>query len=1788
MPTSTKSYLRNRRQEKRKIQIDVNIGAPQIVIPLSSQGTLIVDLGSVILTNDIRDKNDAVTLVQENDEEEYLTPESSLLVNDGPLEEEMTYYSINTIPTDIEYASFSLSVRDIQVGYSVDLSQIVEKFSIHFLVQHRLDHLWPLINISSTIQNMVLHLNPQVIQILYDSIHPWIALIDISITKHHYQSDVWPVLNFRLDEISVQLNDESQALCDIRMQNIDLSLTNNHRVKNLVFTLQTLTIFDGMQHDGEKYDFLLKTNQISTNLNDNFIRIHTDFSTTPVSHESNLNVDVNADKLDFAFNPKTICALVNSLLNIKLLSWSENKKTNSISCRINTTFRELNIFVTEITSMLLSTELHLQNISLNTSLNPFSILEMTMTSIQILDLLSYPQQSTTALIIDHEVSRSAALHLSLKNTENNTHNLSLKIASVSYIHSLKIIDTVQQTLDYMTQNCHLINNQATNTKNYITSSTLSIDLRTLKITFPVDITLQLGQIRIRNDAIDIDRIEMKSNHISLSQHTTYWPLLENISIVFNLQMSDASIKINSELISPLRIYLSQHRIKLLQQLLQTPFVRHTSSLSSTKFVFHLHSIEMVVILQTDRNDELVTVCEAVLNQCQMIYESESTQIKRIALQLASLHMKEHRMNSDESLIALTSVHLTDNQHERIDIKLGKIAIRFTKSTWKILSEIIDIIDSSGIQEKKNHPKEILVNIDSIACLFQDDRTLLMNIDLQRFNVSVRSSIIHGQLSFISIRDLTTIDQLYSERLYTTGTNVIVFTLTIEEDHNANHFVCSQFQLQLKSIQYIHTQSFLVSLIDYFNRLRSFLVKPVISQINQRFYGILLNIELENTIFILPEHLLKKPVLIFQLGSIHFSTSPLNFITIKMKDINFYSSSHSAIDGRSSLPIHFSKFGFNRTDTEPSSMVRQPFHLNIEIERNLDRSTNQTSPKSIIKINLSSLDILFDINHYHLIENILTYNLNDLWKFLIGQKDVVYTDFACIIEIDHVGLEVFMLEMDLLSFNHRRSVGYAALTNLHLSFDQYINGNQVLHLLCSTMKLVDTRIQHEDMILPLSMPSDGNQLEIYLLRTKLDNKCTITMNYMRFLVVIDWLIALNEFLNLFCNQPSINKINISIGSVEIKLNLNRFDLILVSTTKDPYSSAIVYSSTMTMNYKQTARPLECIFNDFTFLTCQIGNIDETAISIIEPTDCSLNIQPSNELLDEQICELTIPLLNIRLSYSDIHMIYSLIHTISKQISQAKTRKPLLTLISSVLTSPLRTLQSWATRFLNMKFLKFISDQICLCLIDDCFGVNIPLLNIHLKPFILQTIENSHSIRTDQCEFDLNISYYNRFQSGFEPLIELCPLQMTFNRSSSSILLFISSKEILNLNFTKAMYRLIGIVKTNWLADYQKTKKEVSYRRVKPSDPYCFKNLLGIRVKFRTWIIAEQRFSSSENIVDDNQTTSFCFPTHSSPVRQRLNSLVASLFQSDRRILISIDGWEPLQPISIDRVGTFFRLAKPSNHQQLYKSILVIIDIAMTNSSIRLITIRSSIEIRNQLLTSIELRWTSQFNFTHEFCLEPNETRSLPIQLCSGLEAIYLRPANFALDYCDDPINWSEIEKNSPLVENTKTRQSFLRTCSIDGKEAVYYVCLQSKQTCLLTYSNQSFSIHQLIILPPLTICNLLPCTLTFEISSYSQKFELNAYKIHREHTVNIRQNLDFLFATNLYRMTKPLHLPMINDLYRMKHMHERVIFYDCTQRELMVDIRIECAIEYRLKIVVSVPYVLLNRSGKFDNDDLTRS
>ena len=75
--------------------------------------------------------------------------------------------------------------------------------------------------------------------------------------------------------------------------------------------------------------------------------------------------------------------------------------------------------------------------------------------------------------------------------------------------------------------------------------------------------------------------------------------------------------------------------------------------------------------------------------------------------------------------------------------------------------------------------------------------------------------------------------------------------------------------------------------------------------------------------------------------------------------------------------------------------------------------------------------------------------------------------------------------------------------------------------------------------------------------------------------------------------------------------------------------------------------------------------------------------------------------------------------------------------------------------------------------------------------------------------------------------------------------------------------------------------------------------------------------------------------------------------------------------------------------------------------RSITIRSAVEIRNQLLTSIDIRLKCGSGALHDIRLESNEIRSLPLKFCPTLRQFQVRPSDFALNYCGEAINWMEI-------------------------------------------------------------------------------------------------------------------------------------------------------------------------------------
>ena len=136
----------------------------------------------------------------EDEDDEFLTPDSSPLATDGVLETETTNYPLISFQENkvyhhhddknLMYSSFSLSLCDMQLGYinysnnqsKNNLSSIIEKFGVCFLIQYRtiqiFDPLWPLIKVSGTLPKIIIHLDPSRIETLCGTINNWGSFIE--------------------------------------------------------------------------------------------------------------------------------------------------------------------------------------------------------------------------------------------------------------------------------------------------------------------------------------------------------------------------------------------------------------------------------------------------------------------------------------------------------------------------------------------------------------------------------------------------------------------------------------------------------------------------------------------------------------------------------------------------------------------------------------------------------------------------------------------------------------------------------------------------------------------------------------------------------------------------------------------------------------------------------------------------------------------------------------------------------------------------------------------------------------------------------------------------------------------------------------------------------------------------------------------------------------------------------------------------------------------------------------------------------------------------------------------------------------------------------------------------------------------------------------------------------------------------------------------------------------------------------------------------------------------------
>ncbi|XP_024914858.1 vacuolar protein sorting-associated protein 13D isoform X3 [Cynoglossus semilaevis] len=558
----------------------------------------------------------------------------------------------------------------------------------------------------------------------------------------------------------------------------------------------------------------------------------------------------------------------------------------------------------------------------------------------------------------------------------------------------------------------------------------------------------------------------------------------------------------------------------------------------------------------------------------------------------------------------------------------------------------------------------------------------------------------------------------------------------------------------------------------------------------------------------------------------------------------------------------------------------------------------------------------------------------------------------------------------------------------------------------------------------------------------------------------------------------------------------------------------------------------------------------------------------------------------------------------------------------------------------------AESVCICFIDDCLDCDIPLAEITFsRLYVLQRIG---STQEGNSSFTLSGDYYNRELSGWEPFIEPWPCFLSWQHQAAGRLhpprlkMAVRAKQRLDINITSVLLEQYNTTKSSWIADYcreEEQSQQVSpppwmgssvdppsfvqnvklSKRRQPFVPYALRNHTGCTMWFATLTTTPTRValshSSSADSISDIHSTGTDDPHNVSQWREVLpGEEIPFEFEAREKLrhrhthelklhqlLVRVCGWEQVKPVSVDKVGVFFRYAAPDRnnssstvgspisrtniiHPHVYFSALppvrVVFSITMEGSARKVITVRSALMVKNRLDVPMEVRLDSPSAPDKPVVLPPimpGEALAVPLHLTSW--RLQARPKGLGLFFCKVPIHWTSVERYGDVNSSKRECQSAdfnvkqnFRFCVVIKKENY------PDQQPAKTVSGSSKQIyrqpgHTVYLLPTMVLANLLPCDINYYIKGTSIKGSLKPGKEAVLHGADTSQNMELGVLLENFAVCKELLIPPGTQNYVV-----RMRLYDTNKRLLCLTIRIVLRAQGALKILISAPYWLINKTG----------
>ncbi|XP_074028701.1 vacuolar protein sorting 13D [Leptinotarsa decemlineata] len=1206
------------------------------------------------------------------------------------------------------------------------------------------------------------------------------------------------------------------------------------------------------------------------------------------------------------------------------------------------------------------------------------------------------------------------------------------------------------------------------------------------------------------------------------------------------------------------------------------------------------------------------------------------------------------------------------------------------SSTKIYDDNVDNSPSTSSKEKS----VTNIAVKSLTVVLTKPDRDIAKVNLSKVEIEVKTRGMHkevdGKLGSMSLQDLTLNGQLYKERFMTSGKQALEFQYVRHLPDSSKNYD-AQLTLDMASVVYVHTKRFVAEILAFsksFTEQQEMVMKGIQAATSGqpvRLEPLRLSLILEarSPIILLPVSSKSSDVLVVDLGQLSvtnvFKYSDeegtisvisnnddkkclLDVMTIKLENMDLYAGVKDISSSPLKSPVSSTrlKLGTIFVTKDGPSLLPKKFQLKLQVEKNLNVKESHAVPDMSIYGHLSTLDGALDLKQYRLIRGLLDFNLGEDTEMINPSVPMKTDDTQAHLSEDwklsSIKLEMQNVTLCLVKSHSINSpLARIHFIKSHLTVETYSSFCQDIDLVSREILIIDSRFNGSDtsgrqnvftnILQPINQSNDENnvQAEIHSRKRQDYMKITILLNDIRLMAIFDWWESVREY--IFQNISSSDEdhtlvqANGDVGAAsqfDLKLNITDSEIVVVEDSSLRDTNAVILKSTTVMQYRpyNLEKPLSCSLSKCEMFSCILENKDETALSIIDPV--TLNI----EMNQENVLEVQLQFLMVRLSYHDMCMFMQILNSLPKQIfSKSEENSAVTEVIQdqiSTLTSlgfqandcltaleksgnriddaaiwltlnatPSHSVGNKTRRSISIDAVEVKASRISVCIIDDCGDSDVPLLELSLsKLFLYQHLPkysaSNYIHPRGFIEGHLESDYYNRVLSGWEPFLEPWKCSINWERTISQVLwknrlsIKVDSEESFNINITSTLIDLYKQVKDNWTKDYYNVRLNKNdnttlrsannFRRRSPFVPFALKNDTGSPLKFQTYVtdLDKSQSASTDELcgnwisVNPGELVPFSFTTrdkmrHQDSHKMRMHQLG-----------VKVEGWQCLEPVTVDRVGVYFRDAASENQPRVFDNspARVVFDITLEGSARKLVTIRSALLIINYLPQTVEVKLESrlpQDSLTpwvpsKSFTIDTKTTLSVPLMhTCSQIN---IRPSGSPHQYtfCMPSLSWTNMPSNVD-------RMYELATCHTH-KGHNYRFCAEIVRENLYINTSSRFEqpAHRIHLLPTVKLENLLPIDMHYVVNG-----EVTLIKAGSNAAltgVDPEKNVELEIRLDNFRTCNPIVVlsSCTSDFT------SRIRFEDNRQRRLYLLAQLTFNKGAKLKIAISAYYWIINRTG----------